>query len=129
MNFWTAKSKYGATIQTAVDYAMNINPKSEDLNELVPHIAATAAAYGDPTGKYANFLERTMPDYKSKPFFFYDQTAAFPASRMNKYGERADVAATVPFECPDVFKTAAAVELDNEVFVTCTDLRPFYERQ
>jgi hypothetical protein len=126
MNFWTAKSKYGATIQTAVDYTMGIDPKSEDVTELVPHIAATAAAYGDPTGKYAKFLERTIPNYQTRPFFFYDQAIALPASRMNEHAERADTyTGTISFQCAEVLKGGTA-ELDNDISVTCEELEPFY---
>ena len=44
MNLWTAKSKYGATIQTALDFTMNVNPKGEDISDIIPHVAAVAAA-------------------------------------------------------------------------------------
>jgi len=124
INFWTTKSKYGATIQKAVDYTMNIDPKSEDVTELGPHIAAIAAVYGDPTGKYAKFLQRTIPNYQSSPFFFYDQTIALPASRMNGNAERED--GYVPFECAEVLKDGWT-EVDYGVFVTCDQLVPFYE--
>lgn len=84
LDFWSAKSKYGSTIQTALDYAMALNPKGEDVGEIVPHVASVAAAYGDPKGKYAAFMTKTMANYQSKPFWFYDQTLALvssPASR------------------------------------------------
>jgi hypothetical protein len=124
LNFWTARSKYGATIQTAVDYTMGIDPRSEDISELAPHVAAAAAAYGDPMGKYAKFLEQTIPSYQSKPFFFYDQTNALPASRMNGHEERADTG-MIPFKCAEVLK-GRTVELDNGIFVTCEELAPLY---
>jgi hypothetical protein len=69
---------------------MSIDPKSEDVRELGPHVAAIAAAYGDPMGKYAEFLNKTIPDYEARPFFFYNQANALPASRTNGYAERAD---------------------------------------
>jgi hypothetical protein len=74
------KSKYGATIQTALDYTMRLNPKAEDVLEIMPHVAAVAAAYGDPKGLYADFMTKTMIDYQSKSFWLYDQTGALPSS-------------------------------------------------
>lgn len=127
LNFWTARSRYGATIQTAVDYTMNIDPKSEDVTELVPHIAAIAAAYGDPMGKYAKFLEKTIPNYQSRPFFFYDQTMALPVSRMNGHAERADTSrGMVSFECSEILK-GKMLEIDAGVYVTCEEMVPYYE--
>lgn len=32
----------------------------------------------------------------------------------------------ITFTCPSVFASAESVELDNGVFVTCEQLRPFY---
>lgn len=188
MNFWKAKSKYGATIQTAVDYAMAQNPKDEDVTELAPHVAAVAAAYGDPSGKYAAFLRRIVPDYQGQPFWYYDQAQALPNSpgaRLRSHSAahrdqsvlwdvfglpelgRPDVSppdaasnttntgsATAPnasspitgdagssnpsagdssggspvsFQCPAVFDLGEDVEIDDGVFVTCDQLRPFYE--
>ncbi|KAI0757118.1 alginate lyase-domain-containing protein [Daedaleopsis nitida] len=80
VNLWTAKSKYGSTIQTALDYTMKVIPKGEDVSEILPHVAAVAAAYGDPNGKYATFLKQKGGSYTSQPFWFYDQTDALPNS-------------------------------------------------
>jgi hypothetical protein len=33
----------------------------------------------------------------------------------------------IPFECPMVFAFALDVEIDNGIFVTCDELRPYYE--
>ena len=80
LNLWDAKSKYGATIQTALDYTMALDPKEEPQVEIVPHVASVAAAYGDPNGKYATFMKKVLSNYQSKSFWFYDQTAALPSS-------------------------------------------------
>ncbi|KZT30352.1 chondroitin AC/alginate lyase [Neolentinus lepideus HHB14362 ss-1] len=200
LNFWRAKSNYGATIQTAVDYAMAQDPKEEDITELAPHVAAVAAIYGDPIGKYAAFLQRSMPKYRSQPFWFYDQPKVpsnSPSSRLKSYtaadrdqsilwdifgspqldqpsispnvtntGNSDSDPASLPsssdtpappmsgtgsspsmgsagspstsmggssgyapvrFECPTVFSLGQWVEIDDGVFVTCDELRPFYE--
>ena len=164
LNFWTSKSKYGATIQTALDYTMGLNPGSEDVSDIFPHVAAVAAAYGDPTGKYANFLKSMDPSYMSMPFYYYDQTSALshsPAAQVKgkrdgsglltnpksmELGDLKDglvggsgaipaptptVASdvptpTIPFQCPAAFATAAEVELDDGIYVTCDELKPFY---
>ncbi|EKM60952.1 uncharacterized protein PHACADRAFT_156084 [Phanerochaete carnosa HHB-10118-sp] len=160
LNFWTAKSKYGATIQTALDYAMSVNPKGEDVSDIFPHVATVAAAYGDPKGKYASFLQKYISSYQSQPFWFYDQSAALPNSPAGKTRKRSDAApvsklesptaasqassagpttfvdpvepvatqnSTIPFECPAVFKDAPAVELEDGLYVTCDQLKPFFE--
>ena len=80
LNFWTAKSKYGATIQTALDYTMALDPKGELQVEIVPHVASIAAAYGDLNGKYTTFMKKVLSDYRSRSFWFYDQTTALPNS-------------------------------------------------
>lgn len=59
---------------------MNLNPKGEDVAEILPHVAAIAAAYGDPKGKYAAFLKKWMSNYQSNSFWLYDQTKALPNS-------------------------------------------------
>ena len=147
---------------------MTVDPKKEEIQELVPHVAAIAAAYGDPVGKYAAFMGRTMRNYEEKPFWFYDQVSAFrsaPAAKKPQmvrsrprmwtrkddgrlcsfHGEQYHVHASrtafavnpapkesqrapreIPFECPDVFAEGQKVELEDGLFVTCGDLRPFY---
>lgn len=117
---------------------MAINPKNEDITEILPHIATVAAAYGDPTGKYASFLKAKMPGYQSKPFWFYDQTTALPNSPAGSSNKRSilwaredtPVSVTDPaaaFKCPAVFEGLFQVEIDNGIFVNCEQLRPFYE--
>jgi hypothetical protein len=45
---------------------------------VLPHVAAVAAVYGDPAGKYAAFLSKTTNGkYKTQSYFFYDQPDAF----------------------------------------------------
>ncbi|KAL1952072.1 hypothetical protein VTO73DRAFT_1221 [Trametes versicolor] len=167
MNFWTAKSKYGATIQTALDYVMGLDPDDEDISDVFPHVAAVAAAYGDPKGKYAAFLQKQESDFASQPFWFYDQSSALsnsPASakaaKVKKHRSAArdllaggaanatqalaaDFAGVaqgamghvldevssepIPFECPGVFRFAKETELEDDLFVTCDVLEPFYE--
>lgn len=120
---------------------MALDPKNEDITELLPHVAAVAAAYGDPKGKYAAFLTKTMADYKTRPFWFYNQTpglSSSPAAAAHKrrtMWAREDTAGQlqqsetqpVDFICPEVFRKESEVELDNGIFVTCDELRQFYD--
>ncbi|KAH8113005.1 alginate lyase-domain-containing protein [Phellopilus nigrolimitatus] len=76
LNFWTTKSKYGATIKDALDFTLRQNPGKEDVSDIFPHVAAIAAAYGDADGKYAAFLKRADDSYLTAPYYYYDQTAA-----------------------------------------------------
>lgn len=154
INFWTAKSRYGATIQTALDYAIAQKPGSEDVDDIIPHVAAVAAAYGDPKDKYKSFLQSKGSNYKSETWYFYDQTAALsssPAAGKTKRSDDGEVSVQgwptvaqldeglgtdslspfshVPFVCPEVFGTSpnSTVELEDGLFVTCDQLRPLYE--
>ncbi|KAH9857890.1 alginate lyase-domain-containing protein [Lenzites betulinus] len=157
MNFWTYKSKYGATIQDALNFVMNTDPKDEDVSDIFPHVAAVAAAYGDQKGKYNAFLQQKDSDYASEPFWFYDQSSALPNSPAGahvKHRRDTDAAMApqalaaeavgfakettahmldeassvpVPFGCPAVFQSAAQTELEDDLFVTCDMLEPFYE--
>ncbi len=143
-NFWIMKSKYGATMQTALDFLIAQDPKNENSGEIAPHVANIAAAYGDPSGKYAAYLAKHDPSYKSKPYWLYSQPAALsnaPTSRSKRSvvwrredapvspslpGNAAPVPSTVPFKCPAVFDKVMEVEIDDGIFVTCDQVRPFY---
>ncbi|KAF5312756.1 hypothetical protein D9619_003003 [Psilocybe cf. subviscida] len=144
INLWTSKSKYGATIQTAVDFIMSQNPGDEDPSQTLPHVASVAAAYGDPTGKYMAFLKKHDSSYSGKSFWLYDQVGAFPNSPGSKKAARslirkqdgvsdlsfpslvANDVPDVPFACPAVFSDTVKVLIDNDLYVTCDELRPFY---
>ena len=59
---------------------MKLDSKSEDPNELVPHVMVAAAAYGDPTGKYMAYVKKIMPEYDTRVYQFYNQIGAFTSS-------------------------------------------------
>ena len=80
LNMWQARSKYNATIQTAIEYTMKLDPQAEDPTELVPHLMVAAAVYGDPKGKYMAYVKNVMPDYDAQIYQFYDQAGAFTSS-------------------------------------------------
>ncbi|KIJ64736.1 hypothetical protein HYDPIDRAFT_89478 [Hydnomerulius pinastri MD-312] len=84
LDFWNWKGFEGAGIQTALDYAMTIPPGTEHAPELYQPIAGVAAQYGDPTGKYANFLANVDIRYPSAPYFLWNQ----PFSESNLIAAR-----------------------------------------
>ncbi|KZS92921.1 chondroitin AC/alginate lyase [Sistotremastrum niveocremeum HHB9708] len=143
MNYWTFKTKYGATIQTAINYVMSLNPGKEDGSEAYPHVAAAAAAYGDPQKKYINYLRSKSSSYTSQSFWYYDQPHAFDAtpstSPLHNRGDL-DVAGEDPLpssgasavqnaeNCPPVFGDSDSIELDVGISVTCDILEPYYPK-
>lgn len=68
-NVWNLTTKQGATIKTALDFAMTIDPstsgEADHAAELYPNVAAVAATYGDIDGKYLAFLQKEEPDFAS----------------------------------------------------------------
>ncbi|QRV76009.1 alginate lyase [Ceratobasidium sp. AG-Ba] len=141
VNFWDSKSKYGATIQTAVNYVMSLDPRGEKIEEALPHVAAVAAVYGDPQGKYAQYLKNGNRNYPKKPFWFYDQPAAVSRgageSRIGAMGDSptgttepnapaSDVDQDHP---PQLFSDGRLVELEEGLFVGWEDVRDFYRRR
>ncbi|KAJ7107625.1 chondroitin AC/alginate lyase [Mycena crocata] len=134
IDLWTARSRYGASIKDALDFTMGVDPKDEDVTVIIPHVAAVAAAYGDPTGKYDAFIRRNMPGYQKKSFWFYDQSDALtnaPAvQRKQKRVDGESTAGVIPFECPPTEllpNGKQGYQLDDDIFVTCNQLRPSYE--
>ncbi|CAE6466713.1 unnamed protein product [Rhizoctonia solani] len=68
---WDRKTKSGAGIQQALDYAMSLPPTGEEdyAKELFPYVAAAASIYGDPDGKYAAFLKARDSKYPGNAYF------------------------------------------------------------
>ncbi|KAH7915386.1 alginate lyase-domain-containing protein [Hygrophoropsis aurantiaca] len=141
LNLWTTKSKYGATVQDALDYTMKLDPKHEEVGDIFPHVSAVAAAYGDPDGKYGAFLQKTDPDYQSHPFWYYDQTIALPnspaaqavvgngSSRRSISDQSKGKDTPIKFTCPVIFDNipqGQTVEIADGIFVTCDQLKGFY---
>ena len=56
------------------------NPKNEDVSDIFPHVAAIAAAYGDPSGRYDRFLKNNDKDYGKAPYYLYNSPRAFKNS-------------------------------------------------
>lgn len=83
LNFWSAKTSAGSTLQTAADYLIDLNPEEEDGTELGVLVAAIQAAYGDPNGKYQAFLDddaNTGDQEGVQSWRFYNNKEAFNAS-------------------------------------------------
>ncbi|CAE6452121.1 unnamed protein product [Rhizoctonia solani] len=68
---WNRTARSGAGIQKALDYAMSTSPKGEEeyVKELLPPLAAIASVYGDPDGKYVEFLRKADPRYPGSAFY------------------------------------------------------------
>lgn len=71
--FWNKTTTQGATIKTALDFALTVAPGDEAAAELYPNIAAVAAVYGDADGKYAQFLANADNTYPAQAYFLWDQ--------------------------------------------------------
>lgn len=56
-----------------MDFAISVPPGKENADELYQPIAGVAAKYGDPDGKYANFLANADPRYPAAPYFLWCQ--------------------------------------------------------
>lgn len=138
LDFWTAKTHYGGTLQSAVDHILQLDPGKEDVLEVIPHVSAIAAAFGDPSNKYAKYISSREVDYAKQPFWFYDQQAAFTMSPVSHAGssravqETEETASTIanesPFDrlCPAVLNGQDEIELDLGIYASCALLRPFY---
>jgi len=145
MNFWNEKTRYGGTLQSAVDHIIGLNPGKENVQEVIPHVAVIAAAYGDTGNKYLKYIQSKKSDYAQQSFWLYDQSAAFTTSPAgtgkSKRSELAtghpnpsvetpagvtSVTSPIDKACPAVFKGQTEIELDPGIFASCDLLRPFY---
>lgn len=74
---WQLKSTAGATIQEACNYAMTFTAAQSNETgydaELYPNVAAVAAIYGDPDGKYSQWLAGRDTSFPGQPYFLWDQ--------------------------------------------------------
>ncbi|KAF9224978.1 chondroitin AC/alginate lyase [Gyrodon lividus] len=73
LDFWNWTGYAGTGIKDALDFAMTVPPGNENAAELYQPIAGIAAQYGDPDGKYANFLASVDVDYPAAPYFLWSQ--------------------------------------------------------
>lgn len=72
-SFWNKTTTNGGTIQSALNFTMTVQPGNETASELYPNVAAVAATYGDPNGKYASFLAQADNQYPAESYFLWDQ--------------------------------------------------------
>ncbi|KAH7090029.1 chondroitin AC/alginate lyase [Auriculariales sp. MPI-PUGE-AT-0066] len=79
---WSHPTKAGTNVQNAIDWALQFDPSASNevtsapAEELYQHVAAVAAHYGDPDGKYAAYLARVDPKYPQSPYFLWNQPLA-----------------------------------------------------
>ncbi|KIY72781.1 chondroitin AC/alginate lyase [Cylindrobasidium torrendii FP15055 ss-10] len=127
VDVWSKRSKRGATIQDAVDFTMRVDPKKEDVHQLVPLVVSVSRAYGDPQGRYAAFLSKSWSTYRSKPFWLYNQAPSQAKQSKRTVEYRRDDELPLVFGCPSIFDGDKEVELDLDLFVSCAQLKPFFE--
>ncbi|KAF8237583.1 chondroitin AC/alginate lyase [Tricholoma matsutake] len=74
---WNKTTTQGATIQTALEFAMTVKAsasnETDGISELYSIVADIAAVYGDLQGKYIAFLRAGEPTYATDGFFLWDQ--------------------------------------------------------
>ncbi|CUA74086.1 hypothetical protein RSOLAG22IIIB_10971 [Rhizoctonia solani] len=74
---WQLKTKNGTTIQDACNYAMTFTAAQSNETgydaELYPNVAAVAAIYGDPDGKYSKWLAGRDTSFPGQPYFLWNQ--------------------------------------------------------
>jgi len=91
LDMWNTTSTKGGNIQKALDLAiqqpLNTTDGDGPIWECYPSVAAVAANYGDPSGKYAAFLANADNTYPAEPYFLFNQpfsdsglTSAVPSS-------------------------------------------------
>ncbi|ODN80579.1 hypothetical protein L202_02771 [Cryptococcus amylolentus CBS 6039] len=70
---WERKTNVGTGLREALEYAMQQDPETtEEYNQrkqLAPSIAAAIRKFGDPDGKYADFLYTIDPYYINQPWY------------------------------------------------------------
>ncbi|TCD68788.1 hypothetical protein EIP91_009802 [Steccherinum ochraceum] len=71
-NAWHLQTN-GATIQNALDFAMQQKPGADTPDELYPHVATVGMEYGDPHSTYASFLhEKLNWGFIINPYYLWD---------------------------------------------------------
>jgi hypothetical protein len=75
-DIWARTSAEGATIKSAMDYALPFDPNASQelgaLPQMYPIVAATHLAYGDAEGKYTQFLKDKDPLRLSSAYWFWN---------------------------------------------------------
>jgi hypothetical protein len=64
---------------------MTLDASADHKVQLLPHVAAAMAIYGDANGKYESWLKANDGDYKSEIWWFLDQPGAVQ-SKATKRG-------------------------------------------
>ncbi|KAL1412219.1 hypothetical protein Q8F55_003230 [Vanrija albida] len=74
VSFWNSTAASGASIEKAAEFAMAYPPGVDKADELFPIIGAIASIYGDPEGKYANWLDQqSQGKYVADASFLWNQ--------------------------------------------------------
>jgi len=74
---WSLPTHSGATIQTALNYALTLNASTTNetalIPELTPSIGKVAVIYGDPKGKYVGALNQLESGWMSDGWVLWTQ--------------------------------------------------------
>lgn len=74
---WSLPTHSGATIQTALNYALTLNASATNetalLYEFLPSIGEVAVIYGDPQGKYVGALNERQSNWTSDGWVLWTQ--------------------------------------------------------
>jgi len=63
INLWETKTKYGTTIQNAIDYMISLAGRGvgeEDITTLLPALYKSRDHYGDESGRYTNEINKIL---------------------------------------------------------------------
>ncbi|KAI0782105.1 chondroitin AC/alginate lyase [Abortiporus biennis] len=90
---WNVTTADGATIKSAVDYAMAQPAGSEPADEIYTNVAAIGAIYGDTNGQYSKWLlQNAGQAYVADASFFWNQ----PLSDNGLVKETASISLAAP---------------------------------
>lgn len=99
---WRTQTRYKATIKTAIDYLVTLDPGQEEKAAAMPLVACALSVYGDDNkSTYRKYLEsfgtRSSEDgksrtftYKTKSWWFYEQPDAMKGPQHRRREEQYD---------------------------------------
>ncbi|PPQ86141.1 hypothetical protein CVT25_003091 [Psilocybe cyanescens] len=130
---WNKTTTAGATIKTALDFAMTIpattSGEANYVEELYPNIAAVASVYGDADGKLLSFLKKGDPKFIAQPYMLWNQpfaeleTSGLPPTNTAKAHAAPSTSKSKSSVTPDATSDATGLRVGSGwlvTVVTCT---------
>ncbi|KAK2460872.1 hypothetical protein APHAL10511_007342 [Amanita phalloides] len=97
-SIWTLPTRSGATIKTALDFALTLKASATNetpwINELTPSVGTVAVVYGDLQDKYAKQLDELEPTWKAEGWVLWTQplsstsNSTRPANSKSNNGDK-----------------------------------------